>query len=141
MAAPNSRLIVVAGALVDAARGVLIAQRPNGKHLAGGWEFPGGKAAPGEPDAAALVRELREELGIEVLASRAFMTAAHDYPDRSVELRLRVVMSWQGEPRGLDGQALRWVPIDQLHNAAILDADRPFIEALQRADAAGTLQS
>jgi 8-oxo-dGTP diphosphatase len=125
-------VVVVAGALFNGAGEVLIAQRPPGRHLAGGWEFPGGKVAPGEDDAMALARELREELGIGVLASRPFMTLTHAYADRTVELRLRLVDAFQGEPRGLDGQALRWVPVGELGRADILDADRPFIEALQR---------
>lgn len=125
-------VVVVAGALFNGAGEVLIAQRPPGRHLAGGWEFPGGKVAPGEDDAMALARELREELGIGVLASRPFMTLTHAYADRTVELRLRLVDVFQGEPRGLDGQALRWVPVGELGRADILDADRPFIEALQR---------
>ena len=125
-------VIVVAGALFNATGEVLIAQRLPGRHLAGGWEFPGGKLVPGEDDAAALARELREELGIRVLASRHFMTLTHAYPERTVELRLRLVDDWQGDLRGLEGQALRWVPVGELNRANILDADRPFIEALQR---------
>ena len=125
-------VVVVAGALFNAQDEILIAQRPPGRHLAGGWEFPGGKLAPGEDDTVALARELREELGIGVLASRPFMTLTHAYPDRTVELRLRLVDCWQGELRGLDGQALRWLPVGELDRANILDADRPFIEALQR---------
>lgn len=125
-------VVVVAGALFNGAGAVLIAQRPPGRHLAGGWEFPGGKVAPGEDDAMALARELREELGIVVLASRPFMALTHAYADRTIELRLRLVDAFQGEPRGLDGQALRWVPVGELERADILDADRPFIEALQR---------
>ncbi len=125
-------VVVVAGALFNAADEILIAQRPPGRHLAGGWEFPGGKVAPGEDDAVALARELREELGIGVLGSRPFMTLTHAYPDRTVELRLRLVDGWQGELRGLDGQALRWLPVGELDRADILDADRPFVEALQR---------
>jgi 8-oxo-dGTP diphosphatase len=127
-----TRTVVVAGALMNAAGAVLIAQRPAGKHLAGGWEFPGGKLDAGEEDSAALRRELAEELGIEVLASVPFMTLTHAYADRVVELRMHLVERWEGEPRGLDGQALRWVPLGQLHHADILDADRPFIDALQR---------
>lgn len=125
-------VVVVAGALFNAADEILIAQRPPGRHLAGGWEFPGGKVAPGEDDAVALARELREELGIGVLGSQPFMTLTHAYPDRTVELRLRLVDGWQGELRGLDGQALRWLPVGELDRADILDADRPFVEALQR---------
>jgi 8-oxo-dGTP diphosphatase len=130
---------VVAGALFDRQGAVLIAQRPEGKHLAGAWEFPGGKIAAGESDERALTRELREELGVEVVSSRAFMTLAHDYGDRCIELRLRLVERWRGAPQGLDGQALRWVPLALLGEADILEADRPFIGALQDAAAAGRL--
>lgn len=132
MAQAAQAVVVAAGALFDAQGRVLLAQRPPGKHLAGGWEFPGGKVQPGESDAAALARELTEELGIECVASDAFMTVNHDYPGRHVELRLRIVTRWHGEARGLEGQALRWVPVAELADAGILDADRPFIAALQR---------
>ena len=124
-------ILVVAAALYDGAGRVLIAQRPAGKHLAGRWEFPGGKVSPGEPEAAALVRELREELGIEVIASRPLMRLTHSYPDRSVELSLWIVERFAGTPRGLDGQALRWVAPADLQHEEILEADRPFVEALR----------
>src|SRR5215472_14187783 len=101
-------ILVVAAALYDSAGRVLIAQRPAGKHQAGRWEFPGGKVAAGESEAAALARELREELGIEVEASRPFMRLAHSYPDRHVELSMWIVERWSGIPRPLDGQHLRW---------------------------------
>ena len=124
-------ILVVAAALYDAAGSVLIAQRPPGKHQAGRWEFPGGKVGPGESEAAALVRELREELGIEVTASRPFMRLEHSYPDRSVELSLWIVESFSGAPRALDGQELRWVAPARLQHEDILEADRPFVEALR----------
>jgi len=79
-------ILVVAAALYDRTGRVLIAQRPAGKPLAGRWEFPGGKVAAGESEHAALARELREELGIEVTASRPFMGRNHAYADRDVEL-------------------------------------------------------
>ena len=123
-------ILVVAAALYDAAGRVLIAQRPPGKHLAGRWEFPGGKVAPGESEAQALARELREELGIEVRASRPFMRLTHDYTDRSVELSMWIVERFSGVPRPLDAQLLRWVPPALLGGEDLLEADRPFIEAL-----------
>ena len=122
---------VVAAALVDA-RGVLIAQRPPGKHMAGRWEFPGGKLAAGESDREALDRELREELGVEVLEARFLMALVHHYPDRTIELSCWLVSAFEGEPRGLDGQQLRWVPPAALPQAGILEADRPFVEVLVR---------
>ena len=82
------RLRVVAAALFDAERRVLIAERPAGKHMAGWWEFPGGKVDAGESDAQALVRELREELGVEARPDREIMTLTHEYPDRIVDLVL-----------------------------------------------------
>src|SRR5262245_27807208 len=85
------RMRVVAAALFDDAGHVLIAQRPAGKHMAGWWEFPGGKVGEGESDRDALVRELREELGIESRPESEVMTLTHDYPDRIVELVL-----WRG---------------------------------------------
>lgn len=124
-------LQVVAGALLRDGE-VLIAERPAGRHLAGRWEFPGGKIAAGESDAEALARELREELGVQIHEPVHLMTLTHDYPDRRVELRLHVIVRFDGEPRGLDGQRLKWVPLGQLGAEDILEADRPFIEALQR---------
>ncbi|TLZ37802.1 MAG: (deoxy)nucleoside triphosphate pyrophosphohydrolase, partial [Gammaproteobacteria bacterium] len=81
-------MLVVAAALYDASGRVLIAQRPPGKHLPGRWEFPGGKVADGEDELAALARELREELGVEVTAARPLMRLEHSYGDRDVELSL-----------------------------------------------------
>jgi 8-oxo-dGTP diphosphatase len=127
-----SRVIrVVAAALYDRDGRVLIAERPAGKHMAGRWEFAGGKIAPGETEAQALARELHEELGIDVQASRPFMRIAHEYDDRSVELSMWIVDRYQGEPRSLDGQRLKWVAPAQLAGEDILEADRPFIAALQ----------
>jgi 8-oxo-dGTP diphosphatase len=122
---------VVAAALFDAERRVLIAERPAGKHMAGRWEFPGGKVGPGETDAEALARELEEELGIQVHAGRFVLALTHEYEDVSVELSLWVVERFSGVPRGLDGQRLKWVHPRDLDAEDILEADKPFIEALQ----------
>ena len=125
------RLRVVAAALFDAAGRVLIAQRPEGKHMAGWWEFPGGKVGAGESDAQALVRELREELGVEVRTGDEVARLSHDYPDRTIDLVLIGATLLDGAPRGLDGQALKWVDCQSLGNERLLPADAPFIEALQ----------
>lgn len=121
---------VVAAAMIGADRRVLIAERPAGKPLSGRWEFPGGKLASGESEAQALARELTEELGIEMLAGRPMMRLTHAYPDRVVELSLWIVERFRGEPRGLEGQALKWVEADRLDAEDILEADRPFVAAL-----------
>ena len=123
-------VLVVAAALTDALGRVLIAERPAGKHMAGRWEFPGGKVAPGESEQAALVRELQEELGIGVLEAHPMMRLTHRYPDRDVELSMWVVGRYSGEPLALDGQRLKWVERTQLAGEDILEADRPFVAAL-----------
>ncbi len=125
------RLRVVAAALFDAQGRVLIAERPAGKHMAGFWEFPGGKVAPDESDAQALVRELREELGIDARPDFEVMQLQHDYPDRVVDLVLWRATVERGTPRGLDGQQLKWVDCESLGGERLLPADQPFIAALQ----------
>jgi 8-oxo-dGTP diphosphatase len=126
----KQRLRVVAAALFDAAGRVLLAERPAGKHMAGWWEFPGGKVADGESDEDALARELREELDIESRARRRIASMSHEYPDRIVDLVLWHV-SWTGTPRGLDGQQLKWVDCQSLGRERLLPADLPLIPALQ----------
>jgi 8-oxo-dGTP diphosphatase len=123
---------VVAAALYDAGGRVLIAERPPGKHVAGRWEFPGGKIDVGETEEAALGRELTEELGIALLRARPLARLAHDYDDRRIDISLWVVEEFSGEPTGLDGQRLKWVSPARLHDEDMLEADVPFIAALQR---------
>lgn len=122
---------VMAGVLSDPEGRVLIAQRPAGRHLAGGWEFPGGKLHPGEERFDGLARELREELGVEVLEARPLIRLRHRYPDREIRLDVWRVNSFAGMPQGLDGQALRWCDCRDLASADLLPADRPIITALQ----------
>jgi len=125
-------ILVVAAALCDARGQVLIAQRPEPKHMAGRWEFPGGKVAAHESEQDALLRELHEELGVRVREPVFCLRLSHTYPDRTVELSFWIVREFAGEPRSLDGQQLKWVPVAQLAKEDILEADQPFIEALQR---------
>ena len=125
------RVRVVAAALFDTQGRVLLADRPAGKHMAGWWEFPGGKIAPGETDSDALVRELREELGIEARPDHEIARLQHDYPDRVVEIVLWRATILSGIPRGLDGQRIKWVDTYALAEQRLLEADRPFIAALQ----------
>jgi 8-oxo-dGTP diphosphatase len=122
---------VVAGALFDSAGRVLIAQRPAGKHMAGGWEFPGGKVEPGETPRDGLVRELLEELGIEVHEAAPLIAYEHEYPHRRVLLDLWVVTHYSGEPQPLDAPALQWTAIDDLERVGLLEADLPMIAALR----------
>ena len=136
---PVADLEVVAGALFDQQGRVLIAQRPKGKELAGRWEFPGGKLCEDESPLDGLVRELREELGVFVHSARRLIRYSHDYPARRVSLDMWVVTSWRGEVQSLDGQAVRWVPMESLAVQDILEADQPIIEALMTELSAGRL--
>jgi 8-oxo-dGTP diphosphatase len=125
-------LLVVACALVDADRRVLIAQRPEGKALAGLWEFPGGKLEPGERPELALIRELREELSIEVkeacLAPLTF--ASHAYPDFHLLMPLYVCRRWEGMVTPREGQNLKWVMPNKLRDYPMPPADEPLIPML-----------
>ena len=127
------KIHVVAAAIEDAHGHILIAQRPTGKHLAGAWEFPGGKLESGESPLEALARELREELGIEVGSGphRPVRRINHSYPDRDVLLDVWRVREFAGTPRGLDGQALRWCSPEELERAELLAADKPIVSALR----------
>jgi len=122
---------VVAGVVIDSQERVLIAQRPAGKHLAGGWEFPGGKLQPGEERRAGLARELLEEIGITIATPRPLMRIRHSYSYGDVLLDIWVVRSYSGEPQSLDAQALRWCTHEQLAAAELLPADRPIVAALR----------
>ena len=122
---------VVAGALFDAGGRVLITQRPRGRHMAGRWEFPGGKLGFGEDRLAGLKRELAEELGVAVHAARPLIRLYHKYPDRRVLLDFWRVTDYAGTPKGLDSQVLAWVKSDELPGHNLLEADRPMVTALR----------
>ena len=124
-------LHVAAGILRNAAGEVLIAERLCDGPFNGLWEFPGGKIDGAETSAAALRRELREELGIEVTLAEPFMKLSHEYVDRTVDLEFFLVNDWHGDPDGLEGQELRWVNVSQLNEAELLPADAPLVQALR----------
>ncbi len=125
-------LLVVAVALIDADHRVLVAQRPPGKPLGGLWEFPGGKVDPGERPEQALIRELREELGIEVkapcLAPLTF--ASHAYDDFHLLMPLYACRRWEGTVVSREGQALKWLDPRRLRELPMPPADAPLIPAL-----------
>ena len=125
-------LLVVAVALIDADDRVLIAQRPEGKALAGLWEFPGGKIDAGERPEEALIRELREELGITVkeacLAPLTF--ASYAYPEFHLLMPLYVCRRWEGFVQSREGQALKWVRPRELRQYPMPPADEPLIPPL-----------
>ena len=125
-------VLVVACALVDTDGRVLIAQRPEGKNLAGMWEFPGGKVEPGEQPEAALIRELKEELGIDVteacLAPLTF--ASHAYEDFHLLMPLYVCRRWKGEVSRHEHSGLKWVRPARLRDYPMPPADEPLIAHL-----------
>jgi 8-oxo-dGTP diphosphatase len=125
-----ARIEVVAGVLRDETGRVLLAQRLPGKHLAGQWEFPGGKRESHESPAQALARELDEELGIEVREARPWLSLTHHYSELSVRLRFYAVDDWRGEPSGREGQPLHWASPDDLSSLPMPAADRPVVKAL-----------
>ncbi len=131
-AALKPTIRVAAAVLQDSEGRILVGQRTAGKTLAGLWEFPGGKLEPGEAAEAALRRELFEELGIRVQSCRPLMQLQYEYPERYVELLVWTVEHFDGEARGLEGQALRWVSVQELRTLAVLPADLPIIEYLAR---------
>ncbi|BDU15554.1 Nudix family hydrolase [Lysobacter auxotrophicus] len=121
---------VVAGVIRDARGRVLLARRTEGRDLAGLWEFPGGKHEPGESAEGALARELHEELGIDVDIGAPLINVPQRYPDKRLRLDVRSIAAWRGHARGLEGQALVWVPPQKLGSYAMPPADRPVVAAL-----------
>lgn len=126
-------LLVSAVALIDVEGRVLLAQRPPGKSLAGLWEFPGGKVDPGETPEAALIRELREELGIETKASclAPLTFASHSYEDFHLLMPLFACRRWEGVPMPQEGQSLAWVRATHLRDYPMPPADLPLIPVLR----------
>jgi 8-oxo-dGTP diphosphatase len=126
-------VLVAACALIDPDGRVLIARRPEGRSMAGLWEFPGGKIEAGERPEEALVRELREELAIEVneacLAPLTF--ASYSYPDFHLLMPLYVCRRWEGTPKPVEAEALKWVRTQDLTTYPMPPADRPLVPMLR----------
>ncbi len=125
-------LLVAAAALIDRDGRVLVAQRPEGKPMAGLWEFPGGKVKPGESPEFALCRELYEELGVDAreccFVPIAF--ASHAYEDFHLLMPLYICRMWKGTPMPKEGQAVKWMQVRDLYDLAMPDADVPLISQL-----------
>lgn len=128
----NATPVEVVAAVIERPDGsFLLAQRPAGKAYAGYWEFPGGKVEPGEPLAAALVRELHEELGIEVERAYPWIVQNYVYPHANVRLNFFRVRAWHGDPHGKEEQRLAWQHLSTLDVAPLLPANAPVLRALQ----------
>lgn len=130
-AAPKPVMHVMAAVMRDADGRVLLAQRPAGKHLAGMWEFPGGKLEPGEAPLAALARELHEELGIKLQHAEPLIRVPRRYVERELLLDTWQTEQWEGAPQSLEGQALQWLPPAQIDPAMLAPADRAILQALR----------
>ncbi len=128
-----SLVLVAAVALIDPDGRILLAQRPEGKVMAGLWEFPGGKVEAGESPEAALIRELREELGIDTwescLAPLTF--ASHEYESFHLLMPLYACRKWEGTPHAREGQALRWTRVAEMRTLPMPPADLPLIPILR----------
>lgn len=126
-------LLVVAVALIDRDGRVLLAERPEGKQMAGLWEFPGGKVQPGEAPEAALIRELEEELGVDTEASclAPLTFASHAYETFHLLMPLYVCRVWKGQPTGREGQRLAWALPNEMKTYPMPPADKPLIAMLR----------
>jgi mutator protein MutT len=126
--------IEVSAALIFRKGEVLISQRSAASHLGGCWEFPGGKREPGESAEQCLVREIREELGVEIAVGDLFDEISHDYPEKSVHLKFFVCRLLTGEPQALESAAVKWIRKTGLDVHEFPPADARLLEKLRTAD-------
>ena len=130
-AAVSGVMHVMAGVMRDSIGRVLLAQRPVGKHLAGLWEFPGGKLESGESPFSALARECREELGIELQHAEPLIRVPWEYGERTLLLDAWQIQQWRGTPQSLESQALQWQTPARIDPVLLAPADRPILQALR----------
>ena len=128
-------VVVAVGVIVDDVGKVLIAKRADGLHQGGLWEFPGGKVERGETIKAALTRELFEELGIQLTVASPLVRVEHDYGDKQVVLDVWKVSAFVGEAKGVEGQPIRWVAIDDLSQFEFPAANQPILAELMSSSA------
>jgi 8-oxo-dGTP diphosphatase len=128
----KKRIHVAAGVILSPEGQILLALRPQGTHQGGLWEFPGGKVEADEIVEEALIRELQEELAINVTTCEPLVEVTHDYSDKSVLLDVWVVSTFTGEPKGNEGQQIRWVNPEHLADYEFPAANVPIVEAVQQ---------
>ena len=121
---------VVVGLLINDQQQVCISKRPNGKHLAGLWEFPGGKIEQNESESSALIREFYEELGVTITESSGLMNIGFDYPEKRVELKVRIARVFTGVPYGREGQEVKWIGKEALDAYEFPEANQRILSAL-----------
>ncbi|QBL08483.1 8-oxo-dGTP diphosphatase MutT [Rheinheimera sp. D18] len=127
---PQYKVIHVAVGVIMRDKQILLALRSAKQHQGGKWEFPGGKVEPSESVQQALLRELHEEIGINVTASCALMQLKYNYPEKTVLLDVWLVSEFTGEPQGREGQPLRWVTVAELSSIEFPDANQPIVQRL-----------
>jgi len=127
-----SAVHVAVGVVYNADGEICVAKRPDGKHLAGLWEFPGGKVEPDEDVFQALKRELHEELSIRIDGAEKLIDITFEYPEKTVLLDVCIVRSFQGVAQGREGQEVRWVAQSALTDLTFPEANEPIIRAIQR---------
>ncbi|MCA0901779.1 8-oxo-dGTP diphosphatase MutT [Microbulbifer agarilyticus] len=121
---------VAVGVILGADGRILLAKRPDHLHMGGRWEFPGGKVENNESIQAAMTRELKEELDIEVKVMEPLIEVRHDYGDKQVFLDTWCITEFTGKERGVEGQELAWVPVSELPEYHFPDANQPIVEAV-----------
>lgn len=131
-------MIPVVAALIVRGGRLLIARRPEGRHMAGRWEFPGGKLEKGESPEDAVEREIREELGLDVRAGRIYQAIAYSYPEKDVLLLFYAAAVVSGEPRPIEEAEIRWVTMAELDGYAFAPVDEMLVQRLKR-DGLGAL--
>lgn len=125
-------MIAVVAALIVRENRLLIARRPEGKHMAGKWEFPGGKIERGETPEQALERELKEELGVKTETGRIYHAIAHSYPEKDVLLMFYRSRLIEGEPEAIEEAELEWITESELRLYPWAEADAPLIDLIER---------
>lgn len=126
----TKRVHVAVGIILNSAQQILLAKRPDHLHQGGKWEFPGGKVESGETVTQALIRELKEEVALDVASSEPFMALSYDYPDKQVLLDIHTVSHFSGEAQGLEGQQIAWVNQGDLIDYDFPDANKPILDKI-----------
>ncbi|WP_282109355.1 8-oxo-dGTP diphosphatase MutT [Shewanella algicola] len=130
----SKRIHVAVGIVINPQKQILLAKRHDHLHQGGKWEFPGGKVETNESVSDALVRELKEEVNLDVNSTSAFMDISHDYPDKHVKLDIHLVTDFSGTASGMEGQQVKWVAVQSLTEYEFPEANKPILEKLFNLD-------
>ncbi|GGP41339.1 8-oxo-dGTP diphosphatase MutT [Shewanella saliphila] len=130
----SKRIHVAVGIVINPQKQILLAKRHDHLHQGGKWEFPGGKVETNESVSDALVRELKEEVNLDVNSTTEFMDISHDYPDKHVRLDIHLVTDFSGNASGMEGQQVKWVAIQSLNEYEFPEANKPILEKLFNLD-------